>query len=56
MIRYFWWGDEDGQRKVYWMAWDRLLMPKCLGYRVQGYVPLQSSLASTASLASDPIP
>jgi hypothetical protein len=31
MIRYFWWGEEGGQRKVHWMAWERLVMPKCYG-------------------------
>jgi hypothetical protein len=31
MIRYFWWGEEGGQRKVHWIAWEKLLMPKCLG-------------------------
>jgi hypothetical protein len=31
MIRYFWWGREDGQRKVHWLAWEKLLMPKHLG-------------------------
>jgi hypothetical protein len=31
MIRYFWWGDEKGQRKVHWMAWEKLLQAKCHG-------------------------
>jgi hypothetical protein len=31
MIRYFWWGEEGGQRKVHWMAWERLVMPRCYG-------------------------
>jgi hypothetical protein len=31
MIRYFWWGDEGGQRKVHWLAWEKLILPKCLG-------------------------
>jgi hypothetical protein len=30
MTRYFWWG-EGGQRKVHWLAWEKLLLPKCLG-------------------------
>jgi hypothetical protein len=30
MIRSFWWGEEEGHRKVHWMAWDKLLKP-CLG-------------------------
>jgi hypothetical protein len=31
MIRYFWWGEEGGQRKIHWTAWERLLLPKCYG-------------------------
>jgi hypothetical protein len=31
LIRYFWWGDERGQRKVHWLAWDKLLLPKHCG-------------------------
>lgn len=31
MIRYFWWGEEGGQRKVHWVAWEKLLQPKCHG-------------------------
>jgi hypothetical protein len=31
MIRYFWWGEEDGQRKVHWLVWEKLLIPKHLG-------------------------
>jgi hypothetical protein len=31
MIRYFWWREEGGQRKVHWIAWEKLLMPKCAG-------------------------
>jgi hypothetical protein len=31
MIRYFWWGEEEGQRKVHWIAWEKLFTPKCLG-------------------------
>jgi hypothetical protein len=31
MIRNFWWGEEEGKRKVHWMAWEKLLKPKCLG-------------------------
>jgi hypothetical protein len=36
MIRYFWWGDEEGARKIHWLAWEKLLMPKPhggLGFR-----------------------
>ena len=28
MIRDFWWEDEEGQRKVHWMAWERMIKPK----------------------------
>ncbi|KAK3141905.1 hypothetical protein QOZ80_4BG0339710 [Eleusine coracana subsp. coracana] len=31
MIRYFWWGEDGGQRKVHWMAWEKLLLPKHRG-------------------------
>jgi hypothetical protein len=31
MVRHFWWGDEDGHRKIHWLAWDHLLLPKCMG-------------------------
>jgi hypothetical protein len=31
MIRYFWWGDEKGARKVHWLAWEKLLLPKTRG-------------------------
>jgi hypothetical protein len=28
LIRYFWWGDEAVQRKIHWIAWDKLLLLK----------------------------
>jgi hypothetical protein len=31
LIRCFWWGDEDGHRKVHWIAWEKLLLPKSHG-------------------------
>jgi hypothetical protein len=31
MIHYFWWGDEQGTKKVHWLAWEKLLMPKSQG-------------------------
>jgi hypothetical protein len=31
IIRKFWWGEEDGKRKVHWIAWDKLLAPKGRG-------------------------
>jgi hypothetical protein len=36
MIKDFWWGKEDGKRKMPWIAWDSLLRPKThggLGFR-----------------------
>lgn len=41
MMRQFWWGVENGRRKMAWVAWDRLSLPKArggLGFRdVQAY-------------------
>jgi hypothetical protein len=31
LIRRFWWGEENGQWKVHWIAWDKLLAPKGKG-------------------------
>jgi hypothetical protein len=31
IIQYFWWGEEGGPCKIHWIAWDKLLMPKCAG-------------------------
>jgi hypothetical protein len=31
LIRRFWWGEEDGQRKVHWVAWEKMLLPKIKG-------------------------
>jgi hypothetical protein len=31
LIRYFWWGEKAGQRKIHWIAWDKLLVPKGRG-------------------------
>jgi hypothetical protein len=28
IIRKFWWGEEGGQQRVHWVAWDKLLAPK----------------------------
>lgn len=28
ITRNFWWGDENDRRKIHWLAWDKLLMPK----------------------------
>ena len=31
MIREFWWGEREGQRKVHWMSWERMTRPKRAG-------------------------
>jgi hypothetical protein len=31
MARYFWWGEEKGQRKIHWLSWEKLLQTKCHG-------------------------
>jgi hypothetical protein len=31
IIRNFWWGDEEDQRKVHWMAWEKMTKPKSQG-------------------------
>ena len=31
MIREFWWGEREGQRKVHWMSWERMTSPKRAG-------------------------
>jgi hypothetical protein len=32
----FWWGDEDNQKRMHWMAWWKMCVPKdqgCMGFR-----------------------
>ncbi|KAM0911874.1 hypothetical protein ACQ4PT_013166 [Festuca glaucescens] len=29
--RDFWWGDDQNQRKVHWLAWENMIKPKCKG-------------------------
>ncbi|XP_062232870.1 uncharacterized protein LOC133930222 [Phragmites australis] len=31
MVRKFWWGEDKGQRKVHWLAWEKLTCPKSFG-------------------------
>uniref|UniRef100_A0A453KTG4 Reverse transcriptase zinc-binding domain-containing protein n=1 Tax=Aegilops tauschii subsp. strangulata TaxID=200361 RepID=A0A453KTG4_AEGTS len=31
MIRQYWWGVENGKKKMAWMSWDRLRLPKSMG-------------------------
>ncbi|XP_062186766.1 uncharacterized protein LOC133890399 [Phragmites australis] len=36
LVRNFWWGDEQNQRKLHWIGWGKLIMPKMhggLGFR-----------------------
>lgn len=27
----FWWGDKNGERKVYWISWNKLYDAKAVG-------------------------
>jgi hypothetical protein len=31
MIRDFWWRDEPDHRKIHWIAWKKMMTPKCIG-------------------------
>jgi hypothetical protein len=31
MVRKFWWGSKNGERKLAWVAWDDMTMPKYRG-------------------------
>ena len=31
LIRDFWWGEENGHRKVHWMSWKRMTRTKRAG-------------------------
>jgi len=31
MIRNFWWGQRDDERKIAWMSWEKLCAPKSCG-------------------------
>ena len=31
MIRQYWWGVENGKKKMAWMSWDKLRLPKAMG-------------------------
>jgi hypothetical protein len=31
LTRYFWWGEDAENRKVHWIAWDKLLLSKSMG-------------------------
>jgi hypothetical protein len=30
-IRAYWWGSEKGRRKVQWVPWSTMILPKCQG-------------------------
>lgn len=30
-IRAYWWGSENGHRKVQWVPWEKMIMPKGFG-------------------------
>jgi hypothetical protein len=46
LIRQFWWGEEAGHKKVYWLAWGKLLMSKRLmRHRFSRHLVVQSSAA-----------
>jgi hypothetical protein len=31
LIRQFWWGSKQGQRKAHWVSWEEMTKPKHLG-------------------------
>ena len=31
MMRQYWWGVDKGKRKLAWLSWDKLRLPKCKG-------------------------
>ena len=36
MMRQYWWGVDKGKRKLAWLSWDKLRLPKCkagMGFR-----------------------
>jgi hypothetical protein len=30
-IRSYWWGSENGRRKVQWIPWEKMIIPKGFG-------------------------
>lgn len=58
MIRDFWWGDEDGYRKVHWisLAGDDDKNEKSGCHRFQRYAPFQSSPSCQTELEIHPKP
>jgi hypothetical protein len=31
LIQQYWWGVEKGKRKMAWLAWDKMILPKSMG-------------------------
>jgi len=31
LVRNFWWGSENGRKKVAWVAWEQMIQKKCCG-------------------------
>jgi hypothetical protein len=31
LVRQYWWGVENGKRKMAWLAWDKMILPKTHG-------------------------
>lgn len=31
MIASFWWNNSDGDRRIHWLSWDKLCLPKNAG-------------------------
>jgi hypothetical protein len=31
LLRGFWWSDDEGKRRTYWVAWDTMVQPIYLG-------------------------
>jgi hypothetical protein len=31
LIKKLWWGEEGNQRKLHWIVWEKLILPKCRG-------------------------
>ena len=31
MMRQYWWGEENGKKKMAWTSWDKMILPKAMG-------------------------